>query len=89
MYVIGCFHGDLLYFRWSRYVAEQNPVLGKVLVKGVRAYREAKWPQALLYYMLAADAGLEVGNFNLAYLCEENQVNLAYICSAFPNSQLL
>ena len=30
---------------------------------------------ALLYYKLAADAGIEVGDFNLAYLCDENKVN--------------
>ena len=29
-----------------------------------------------MYYMLAADAGIEVGNFNLAMLCEENYVSM-------------
>lgn len=31
-------------------------------------------PLALFYYLLAAESGIEVGNFNLAILCEENKV---------------
>ena len=31
-------------------------------------------PAALFYYLQAADGGIEVGNFNLALLCEENKV---------------
>lgn len=33
---------------------------------------------AILYYMMAAEAGIEVGTFNLAWLCEENKVNTAF-----------
>ena len=29
---------------------------------------------SLFYYAMAADAGLEVGSFNMAWLCEENKV---------------
>lgn len=28
--------------------------------------------------MMAAEAGVEVGTFNLAWLCEENKVNAFY-----------
>lgn len=28
--------------------------------------------------MMAAEAGIEVGTFNLAWLCEENKVNTAF-----------
>jgi len=31
---------------------------------------------ALVYYTMAASTGVEVANFNLAYLCEGNHVSL-------------
>ncbi len=31
-------------------------------------------PAALLYYMLVAETGIEVGTFNLAFLCDDNKV---------------
>ena len=31
-------------------------------------------PAALVYYHMAAETGLEVATFNLAYLCELNEV---------------
>lgn len=30
---------------------------------------------SLFYYIMAADAGIEVGSFNAAILCEDNQVS--------------
>lgn len=33
---------------------------------------------AILYYMMAAEAGIEVGTFNLAWLCDENKVNKVF-----------
>lgn len=38
---------------------------------------------AILYYMMAAEAGIEVGTFNLAWLCEENKVNTAFLSLKF------
>ncbi|XP_069115229.1 protein sel-1 homolog 3-like [Argopecten irradians] len=58
---------------WARFIAEKNPALGFVLRKGLKAFRDGDKPVALLYYMMAADAGIEAGSFNLAWLCEENQ----------------
>jgi TPR repeat protein len=57
---------------WARHVSEHNPAVGKFLTRGVRAYRQHNWPAALVYYAMAASTGVEVANFNLAYLCEEN-----------------
>lgn len=31
---------------------------------------------SLYYYTLAADAGLEIASFNMAWLCEANEVNV-------------
>lgn len=33
---------------------------------------------AILYYMMAAEAGIEVGTYNLAWLCEENKVDKVF-----------
>ena len=40
----------------------------------VLTYDGVTRPASLLYYIMAAETGVEVGNFNLAYLCEENVV---------------
>lgn len=32
---------------------------------------------SMLYYLMAAEAGLEIAQFNLAYLCEENYVSIS------------
>lgn len=61
---------------WARYVGEQNAFLGIVLSKGLVLYREGAWDTAMLYYMLAANAGIEVGNFNAAHLCEANNADV-------------
>ncbi|KAK3609382.1 hypothetical protein CHS0354_036623 [Potamilus streckersoni] len=58
---------------WARYIAEKNPAIGFILRKGIQAYRHGDIQQAILYYMMAADAGAEIGSFNLAWLCEENR----------------
>ncbi|OWF53033.1 protein sel-1 homolog 3-like [Mizuhopecten yessoensis] len=62
---------------WARFIAEKNPELGFVLRKGLTAFRNDERHVALLYYLMAADAGIEAGSFNLAWLCEENQDGIA------------
>ncbi|XP_064599462.1 protein sel-1 homolog 3-like [Liolophura sinensis] len=58
---------------WARFMAEKNPHIGHVLRKALKTYKEGNIPLALFYYLLAAESGIEVGNFNLAILCEENK----------------
>ncbi|XP_074652481.1 protein sel-1 homolog 3-like isoform X1 [Tubulanus polymorphus] len=57
---------------WGRYISEHSPKLGYILRKAVNAYRQKEWETALFYYMLAAETGLEVANFNLGHMCENN-----------------
>ena len=33
---------------------------------------------SLFYYFMAAEAGIEVGSFNVAWLCEENKASLQF-----------
>ncbi|XP_048772690.2 protein sel-1 homolog 3-like [Ostrea edulis] len=58
---------------WARFIAEKNPHLGIVLRSALHSYRNGDHFLAMLYYMMAAEAGVEVGTFNLAWLCEENK----------------
>lgn len=58
---------------WARFIAEKNPALGYMLRKGLHAYRDGNTELALFYYMMAAEAGVEVASFNVAWLCEENK----------------
>ncbi|XP_030833551.1 protein sel-1 homolog 3 isoform X2 [Strongylocentrotus purpuratus] len=62
---------------WARYVAEKNRDVAWVLRWGLDAYLKGSWSESLVYYAMAAEAGLEVGQFNLAYLCEENYDGIA------------
>ncbi|XP_070613089.1 protein sel-1 homolog 3 isoform X2 [Erythrolamprus reginae] len=61
---------------WAKYVAEKNGYLGHILQKALKAYLELHWNEALLYYILSAETGIEVSQTNLAHLCEEKP-NLA------------
>ncbi|XP_058156146.1 protein sel-1 homolog 3 isoform X2 [Dasypus novemcinctus] len=56
---------------WAKHVAEKNGHLGHVIRKGLNAYLEGSWHEALLYYVLAAETGIEVSQTNLAHICEE------------------
>ncbi|XP_070804831.1 LOW QUALITY PROTEIN: protein sel-1 homolog 3 [Pituophis catenifer annectens] len=56
---------------WAKYVAEKNGHLGHVIQKALKAYLELSWNEALLYYILSAETGIEVSQTNLAHLCEE------------------
>ncbi|XP_058578912.1 protein sel-1 homolog 3 isoform X5 [Neofelis nebulosa] len=56
---------------WAKHVAEKNGYLGHIIRKGLNAYLEGSWHEALLYYVLAAETGIEVSQTNLAHICEE------------------
>uniref|UniRef100_A0A8C4YK20 SEL1L family member 3 n=1 Tax=Gopherus evgoodei TaxID=1825980 RepID=A0A8C4YK20_9SAUR len=56
---------------WAKHIAEKNGYLGHVIRKALNAYLELSWHEALLYYVLAAEAGIEVSQTNLAHICEE------------------
>lgn len=56
---------------WAKHVAEKNGYLGHVIRQGLNAYLEGSWHEALLYYVLAAETGIEVSQTNLAHICEE------------------
>ncbi|KAM7326297.1 hypothetical protein ACRRTK_014775 [Alexandromys fortis] len=56
---------------WAKHVAEKNGYLGHVIRRGLNAYLEGLWHEALLYYVLAAETGIEVSQTNLAHICEE------------------
>ncbi|XP_071957323.1 protein sel-1 homolog 3-like isoform X2 [Antedon mediterranea] len=62
---------------WARYIAFLNPELGIVLRKGLDGYFDGDWSAAFVYYIMAAETGLEVAQYNMAYLCEENFDGLA------------
>ncbi|XP_054830572.1 protein sel-1 homolog 3-like [Eublepharis macularius] len=57
---------------WTKWVSEQNGFLGSVLRKSLDAYLQKSWPASLLYYLLAAEAGFEVAQFNLGFLCDQD-----------------
>ncbi|XP_053561636.1 protein sel-1 homolog 3 [Bombina bombina] len=57
---------------WTKWAAEQNGYLGAALRKALDGYLELSWPQALLHYMQVAEAGFEIGQFNTAYICEQD-----------------
>nr|XP_054760154.1 protein sel-1 homolog 3-like [Lytechinus pictus] len=68
---------DAMAAAWARYVAEKNRDVAWVLRWALDAYLESSWSQSLVYYAIAAEAGLEVGQFNLAYLFDENHDGIA------------
>ncbi|KAM4796246.1 LOW QUALITY PROTEIN: protein sel-1 homolog 3-like [Rhinophrynus dorsalis] len=61
---------------WTKWAAEQSGYLGAVLRKGLDAYLAQSWPEAVLHYIQAAEAGFEIAQFNAAFICEEDPEGL-------------
>ncbi|XP_029457826.1 protein sel-1 homolog 3-like [Rhinatrema bivittatum] len=61
---------------WSKWASEQNGYLGAILRKSLNAYLQYEWQKTLLHYIQAAEAGFEVAQFNMAYLCEQDPEGL-------------
>uniref|UniRef100_A0A4W3IVL0 SEL1L family member 3 n=1 Tax=Callorhinchus milii TaxID=7868 RepID=A0A4W3IVL0_CALMI len=57
---------------WAKYVAEQNGFLGYAMRKAINAYIQKSWNEALLYFLMTAETGIESSQTNIAYFCEEN-----------------
>lgn len=57
----------LVYFK---FVADQIPEMGTYLRNGLEEYFNGAWHTSMLDYLLAAEAGMEVAQYNVALLCE-------------------
>ena len=53
-----------------KFVADQIPEVGLHLRSGLDCYFEKAWYQSFLHYLLAAEAGMEIAQYNTALLCE-------------------
>ncbi|XP_055493965.1 protein sel-1 homolog 3-like isoform X4 [Leucoraja erinacea] len=67
---------------WARYVAEQNGFLGYNMRRALDAYLQNSWNEALLYFLITAETGIELSQTNVAYLCEE-RTELKNSCADF------
>ncbi|XP_066429312.1 protein sel-1 homolog 3 [Eleutherodactylus coqui] len=56
----------------AKFVAEQNGNIGLVIRKAVNAYLDGALDEAFLNFILTAEAGVEMSQSNVAYLCEEH-----------------
>ncbi|XP_030055589.1 protein sel-1 homolog 3 [Microcaecilia unicolor] len=61
---------------WTKWASEKNGYLGAVLRKSLDGYIQRAWSKTLLQYLQAAEAGFEVAQFNMAYLCEQDPEGL-------------
>ncbi|KAJ8397472.1 hypothetical protein AAFF_G00437480 [Aldrovandia affinis] len=61
-------------------VCEKNGYLGYVVRTGLKAYLRGSRQEALLSYILAAEAGLGVAQNNAAHLCEEMGPKYSFRC---------
>ncbi|OCT99406.1 protein sel-1 homolog 3-like [Xenopus laevis] len=56
----------------AKSVAEQNGHIGHVIRRALNAYLDRSLHKSVLNYILTAEAGVEVSQTNMAYLCEEH-----------------
>uniref|UniRef100_A0A3Q3EJG5 Protein sel-1 homolog 3-like n=1 Tax=Labrus bergylta TaxID=56723 RepID=A0A3Q3EJG5_9LABR len=61
---------------WVKWAAEHNGYLGTILRKALDSYLKSDMFNSLLYYMMAAECGYAPAQFNVAYLCEQNTVDI-------------
>ncbi|KAJ0063446.1 hypothetical protein NL108_002757, partial [Boleophthalmus pectinirostris] len=64
--------------RLSKWAAEHNGYLGRVLWRGLDSYLKNDMLHSLLFYLMAAECGFAVAQFNMAYLCEQNTEHLLH-----------
>ncbi|XP_010891169.3 protein sel-1 homolog 3 isoform X2 [Esox lucius] len=57
---------------WAKWAAEHNGHLGMVLRNALDSYFRGDSLMALLHFLMAAESGFAVAQFNVAYLCEQN-----------------
>lgn len=62
-------------FIFYKFVADQNPEVGFFLRNGLDGYFESLWYPSMLNYLLAAEAGVEIAQYNTALLCEWNDLS--------------
>ncbi|XP_073430804.1 protein sel-1 homolog 3 [Dendrobates tinctorius] len=55
-----------------KFVGEQNGNIGLFIRKAVNAYLDGALDEAFLNFILTAEAGVEMSQTNVAYLCEEH-----------------
>ncbi|XP_028658000.1 protein sel-1 homolog 3 [Erpetoichthys calabaricus] len=55
----------------TKQISEDNGYLGFITRQALNSYLEGSWSESLLNYLLIAEAGIEVAQFNVAYLCEQ------------------
>ncbi|XP_057694074.1 protein sel-1 homolog 3-like [Corythoichthys intestinalis] len=60
---------------WAKWAAEQNGYLGRLLRQALDAFLKRDLFSSLFYYMMAAELGVAVAQFNVAYLCDQNKGN--------------
>ncbi|XP_068134445.1 protein sel-1 homolog 3 isoform X2 [Hyperolius riggenbachi] len=69
----------------AKIVGEQNGNIGLIIRKAVNAYLDGSLNEAFLNFILAAEAGVESSQTNVAFLCEEHselsQIPLRDICT--------
>ncbi|XP_048392480.2 protein sel-1 homolog 3-like isoform X2 [Stegostoma tigrinum] len=65
-------HNPRMAVLWARFVAENNGFLGYFMRKAMDAYLQKSWSEALLYFLVTAETGIETSQTNVAYLCEQH-----------------
>ncbi|KAG7479951.1 sel-1-like 3-like [Solea senegalensis] len=63
---------------WVKWASEHNGHLGSVLRKALDSYLIGDVFTSLLYYLMAAESGYTVAQFNVAYICEQNPGSFLY-----------
>lgn len=52
-------------------LSSQSNLVTKILREAVLLYQDEKYDEAVLKYLILAEAGVEIAQYNLAWLCEE------------------
>lgn len=66
---------------YLRFVAEQNPEVGRFMRKGLKAYYSGDTYKSFVNFVFAAEVGMELPLYNAGLLCEENQEEVEDVTS--------
>ena len=58
-------------FRYIKILSDQSNYVTRMMREAVKSYQDGKYDDAFLKYLILAEAGVEMAQYNLGWLCQE------------------
>ena len=66
-------------------LSSQSSLVTKMMREAVLLFQDADYDRAALQYLILAEAGVEMAQYNLAWLCQEFSSEVLTVCTKPPS----